>query len=210
MKFWQEFKAFISKGNIVDLAVAVVIGTAFNKIVSSLVNDIIMPLITWAVGANSLADLSIVLQRDAEGVATLTWNYGNFIQSVIDFLIIALTIFIVLKIAMKGSSLLKETTKNFKAPTKEEKAKLREMGVDIKDKHAVKEAIAEMKAKEKEEAEAAEKAKKDEAYKNSTEGLLKEIRDLLVAKQDGKDDEVKPVEEKAETPKKSTKKADKE
>ena len=105
MKFWKEFKAFISKGNIVDLAVAVVIGTAFNKIVTSLVNDIIMPLITWALGANSLAELSIVLQQDADGAATLTWNYGNFIQSMIDFLIIALTIFIVLKIMMKSSQL---------------------------------------------------------------------------------------------------------
>ncbi|MBQ8761892.1 MAG: large conductance mechanosensitive channel protein MscL, partial [Clostridia bacterium] len=62
MKFWKEFKAFISKGNIIDLAVAVVIGAAFNKIVTSLVNDIIMPLITWALGANSLAGLSVVLK----------------------------------------------------------------------------------------------------------------------------------------------------
>ena len=121
MKFWKEFKAFISKGNIVDLAVAVVIGTAFNKIVSSLVNDIIMPLITWALGANSLAELSVVLQTDAEGVATLTWNYGSFIQAIIDFLIIALSIFIVLKIVMKSSSLFKDATNKIKAPTKKKR-----------------------------------------------------------------------------------------
>ena len=179
MKFWKEFKAFISKGNIIDLAVAVVIGTAFNKIVSSLVNDIIMPLITWALGANSLADLSIVLQRDETGVATLTWNYGNFIQSIIDFLIIALTIFIVLKIAMKSSQIFKETTNALKMPTKQEKKKLKEQGVDLKDHHAVREALAEMHKKEIEEKEAEEAKKKEEAYRNSTEGLLKEIRELL-------------------------------
>ena len=82
-KFWSEFKAFISKGNILDLAVGVVIGTAFNAIVTSLVNDLIMPLITWGLGAESLADLAIVLQRDAEGAVTLSWNYGNFIQTLI-------------------------------------------------------------------------------------------------------------------------------
>ncbi len=179
MKFWKEFKAFISKGNIIDLAVAVVIGTAFNKIVSSLVNDIIMPLITWGLGANSLADLSIVLQRDETGVATLTWNYGNFIQSIIDFLIIALTIFIVLKIAMKSSQMFKETTNALKMSTKQEKKKLKEQGVDLKDHQAVRKALAEMHKKEIEEKEAEEAKKKEEAYRNSTEGLLKEIRDLL-------------------------------
>ena len=179
MKFWKEFKAFISKGNIIDLAVAVVIGTAFNKIVSSLVNDIIMPLITWALGANSLADLSIVLQRDAEGVATLTWNYGNFIQSIIDFLIIAFTIFVVLKIAMKSSQMFKETTQALKMPTKQEKKLLKEQGVNLKDRHAVRDALNEIHQKEIDEKKAEEAKKKDEAYHNSTEGLLKEIRDLL-------------------------------
>ena len=179
MKFWNDFKAFISKGNIIDLAVAVVIGTAFNKIVSSLVNDIIMPLITWALGANSLADLSIVLQRDAEGVATLTWNYGNFIQAIIDFLIIALTIFIILRIMMKSSTLFKEATKSIKTPNKEEKAILKEKGVDLRDKRAVHAALTTLREEQAKEKEALEQAKKDEAYKNSTEGLLKEIRDLL-------------------------------
>ena len=96
-KFFKEFKAFITRGNIFDMAVGLIIATAFNKIVSSLVNDIIMPLITWGTGAASLADLSVVLRRDAEGVATLTWAYGNFIQTIIDFLIIAFSIFIAIR-----------------------------------------------------------------------------------------------------------------
>ncbi len=181
MKFWKEFKKFISKGNIIDLAVAVVIGTAFNKIVSSLVNDIIMPLITWALGANSLADLSIVLQTDAEGVATLTWNYGNFLQAIIDFLIIALTIFIVLKILMKSSQVFKEATDFIRAPTKEEKKMLKEQGVNLKDRHAVRVALEQYHKELEEEKKAKEAKEKEEAYRNSTEGLLKEIRDLLKA-----------------------------
>lgn len=179
MKFWKEFKAFISRGNIVDLAIGVIIGTAFNKIVTSLVNDIIMPLITWALGAESLADLSIVLQRDAEGIATLTWNYGNFIQTLIDFLIVALTIFVALKIMMKSSKMFKDMAGRVRRPSKEEKQFLVDAGVNLKDKKAVKEALARrnaeiLKAKAEEEAK-----QKEEAYKNSTEGLLKEIRDLL-------------------------------
>ncbi len=179
-KFWSEFKAFISKGNIVDLAVAVVIGTAFNAIVTSLVNDLIMPLITWGLGAESLSDLAIVLQRDAEGLATLTWNYGNFIQTLINFLIIALTIFIVLKVMMKSSEMFKEVASKVRFSSKEEKEYLITQDIDLKDKKAVKEALKERKAEiDRLEKEKAEKAK-EEAYKNSTEGILKEIRDLLI------------------------------
>ena len=74
-KFFREFKAFISRGNVFDMAVGLIIATAFNKIVSSLVNDIIMPLVTFATGAASLADLSLPLRWDAEGNVTLSWAY---------------------------------------------------------------------------------------------------------------------------------------
>jgi len=100
-KFFKEFKAFIAKGNVFDMAVGLIIATAFNKIVSSMVNDIIMPLVTWATGANSLADMSVVLKTsvDANGkIVELTWKYGNFLQTVIDFLIIAFSVFIMVKI----------------------------------------------------------------------------------------------------------------
>lgn len=86
----NEFKKFISKGNVVDLAVGVVVGGAFSKIVSSLVNDIIMPLIGVIIGGIDFTNLSLKV-----GEATI--NYGMFIQNIIDFLIISFCIFLVVK-----------------------------------------------------------------------------------------------------------------
>ena len=90
-KFINEFKDFIAKGNVLDLAVGVVIGSAFGKIVSSIVDDIIMPLVGIIIGGVDFSGLSAKI-----GNATI--KYGNFIQNVIDFLIIALCIFIFIKI----------------------------------------------------------------------------------------------------------------
>ena len=104
-KFWGEFKTFIAKGNVVDLAVALVIGTAFNKIVSQLVDSFITPLIGIVLGGFSLNDWKwvykeAVLAEDGETVleAEIAFSYGTFLQTVIDFLIIALTVFIVVKL----------------------------------------------------------------------------------------------------------------
>ena len=103
-KFFSEFKKFITKGNIVDLAVAVVIGGAFNKIVSSLVADIITPLISLATGNVSFVDLKWVLRVGVEATETtetiseIAITYGQFIQYIIDFLIIGLTVFLIVKI----------------------------------------------------------------------------------------------------------------
>ncbi len=97
-KFFKDFKKFITKGNIVDLAVAVIIGAAFNKIVSSLVADIITPLISLALGKVDFTELNLVLRPATEDVAALTLNYGVFIQTIIDFLIIGLTIFVIVKV----------------------------------------------------------------------------------------------------------------
>ena len=91
-QFFEEFKAFATKGNVVDMAVGVIIGGAFGKIVSSLVSDIIMPLIGIILGGINFTNLSITL-----GSAVI--KYGNFLQMVIDFLIIAFSIFVVIKIA---------------------------------------------------------------------------------------------------------------
>jgi len=90
-KFSREFKEFISRGNVVDLAVGVIIGAAFGKIVSSLVNDIIMPLIGVIMGGLNFQELAINI-----GSAHVT--YGVFIQNIIDFLIIAASIFIFIKV----------------------------------------------------------------------------------------------------------------
>lgn len=118
--FFADFKKFISKGNIIDLSVAVVIGAAFNKITSSLVNDIIMPLISLLTGGVSVADWKWVIKPatyDAAGVqitAETALRYGVFIQALIDFLIIAFTIFVVLKIIVNSERGFKSFTSKFK------------------------------------------------------------------------------------------------
>lgn len=106
-KTLKEFKQFISKGNVIDLAVGVIIGSAFGKIVSSIVDDILMPLIGVIIGGIDFSNLSIKV-----GDATVT--YGTFIQNVIDFLIIAFCIFIFIKLINKISH------KNKKEEVKEE------------------------------------------------------------------------------------------
>jgi len=90
----NEFKAFAMRGNVVDMAVGIIIGAAFGKIISSLVSDVIMPPIGMLMGNMSFSDLAIAL-GDAEGAATI--NYGIFIDTVINFLIIAIAIFMVIK-----------------------------------------------------------------------------------------------------------------
>lgn len=108
-KFIQEFKEFAVKGNAIDMAVGVIIGGAFGKIVTSIVNDIIMPPIGWLIGGVDFKELKVVLkeavpeQLDEAGnvvqaaVAEVTLNYGAFIQNVIDFLIIAFCVFLLVK-----------------------------------------------------------------------------------------------------------------
>jgi large conductance mechanosensitive channel len=96
-----ELKKFLLKGNVMDLAVAVVIGGAFGKIVTSLVNDIIMPTVGLLMGGISFADLKILITPASEGVEEVAIRYGMFIQSVIDFLIIGITIFFIIKLFTK-------------------------------------------------------------------------------------------------------------
>lgn len=102
MKIIEEFKKFAFKGNVVDMAVGVIIGGAFGAIVSSLVSDIIMPLIGIITGDLDFTDMQIVLSRNDAGEVTNALKYGQFIQNVIYFLIVALSIFIVVKIINKG------------------------------------------------------------------------------------------------------------
>lgn len=109
-KFLSEFKAFIARGNVVDMAVGVIIGGAFGKIVTSLVNDLLMPLIGIIIGGLDFSDLSITV-KDA------SINYGLFIQTVIDFLIVALCIFLMIRFFEKFKK--KEETKK-EEPKKDE------------------------------------------------------------------------------------------
>ena len=107
MSFLQEFKHFAMRGNVVDMAVGIIIGGAFGKIVSSLVSDIIMPPIGMLVGGVNFTDLQIVIHKaiiDAAGNITapaVTINYGTFIQVVFDFIIIAFAIFSMIKVINK-------------------------------------------------------------------------------------------------------------
>ena len=98
MSILKEFREFAVKGNVVDLAVGVIIGGAFGKIVSSLVNDIIMPPIGLIIGGVDFKDLAVVLKNAQNGTEAVTLKYGAFIQNVFDFLIIAIAVFAMVKI----------------------------------------------------------------------------------------------------------------
>jgi len=165
--FWQDFKKFITKGNVLDMAVGVVIGGAFGKITSSLVADVIMPLVGLAVGGLNVSDWKIVLKEavlDAEGAvqtAEVAVRYGNFIQMILDFLIIAFSIFVVLRIITKLKNKMNEEELKEAAEAK---------------------AKADAEAKVKADAAAAEAAaaqKKIEDERAEELALLREIRDSL-------------------------------
>lgn len=97
MKWLQEFKAFAVRGNVVDMAVGIVIGGAFGKIVSSLVADVIMPPVGLLISGIDFSNLGVTLKKASENTAAVTLNYGKFIQTGIDFVIIAFAIFMVVK-----------------------------------------------------------------------------------------------------------------
>ncbi len=97
MKIVDEFKAFAMKGNMIDMAVGIIIGGAFGKIVSSIVNDILMPPLGLLLGGVNFTDLKLVMKAATETAPAVTWNYGSFIQALVDFLIIAFAIFMMIK-----------------------------------------------------------------------------------------------------------------
>lgn len=102
-KFLSDFKEFAMKGNIIDMAVGVIIGGAFGKIVTSLVNDLIMPVMSLVTGGEGYKNLKhVITPASADGtVQEVAINYGIFIQNIIDFIIIALSIFVALRVIMK-------------------------------------------------------------------------------------------------------------
>jgi len=97
MKILDEFKAFAMKGNVVDMAVGIIIGAAFGKIVSSVVSDIIMPPIGLLLGGVNFTDLKVVMKAATDAAPAVTWNYGNFLQVTFDFLIVAFAVFMLIK-----------------------------------------------------------------------------------------------------------------
>ena len=109
MSMMKEFRDFAMRGNVVDMAVGIVIGAAFGKIVSSFVNDVLLPPIGLAVGGVDFTSLKIILQEAVGETAAVSINYGNFVQTIIDFLIVAFAIFMVIK--MMNNLKKKEETK---------------------------------------------------------------------------------------------------
>ena len=120
MKLVDEFKAFIMRGNVVDMAVGVIIGGAFSKIVTSLVNDIFMPIIGMVLGNVDFTSLEIKLGEPVEGAQQAAIRYGMFIQEIVNFLIIAFCIFMVIKLINKAKKKKDEEPAPAPEPTKEE------------------------------------------------------------------------------------------
>ena len=120
MKLVDEFKAFVMRGNVVDMAVGVIIGGAFGKIVTSLVNDIFMPIIGMIIGNVDFTTLEIKIGEPVEGAEQAAIKYGMFIQEIVNFLIIALCIFMVIKLINKAKKKKDEEPAPAPEPTKEE------------------------------------------------------------------------------------------
>ena len=180
--FWKEFKEFIAKGNVLDMAVGVVIGGAFKAIVSSLVADIITPLVSLLTGKPDIKNLNYVIKQGteavvaedgtiiAEAIPATTINYGLFIQYIIDFIIMALAIFVVIKVV---------------AALQKRSVKLRyKLDPEAYAEEQKKQAEAEAAKKAAEEAAAAEKADIESARQaqRETAALLVEIKELLAKK----------------------------
>ena len=136
MGFLKEFKAVALKGNVMDMAVGVIIGGAFGKIVTSLVNDVIMPPIGLVVGGVDFTDLKLVIKKaviegGAEIAPAVTWNYGAFIQQVVDFTILALCVFMMVMIMNK--LMKKEEAKPAPAPAPPAPSKEEVLLTEIRD-----------------------------------------------------------------------------
>lgn len=233
-KFFADFKTFISRGNIIDMAVGVIIGGAFSAIVTALTNKIIMPLVNYVLalsGADGLESAYTFLKwvEDPEnlGHADLTKSifidWGAFITAIIDFLLIAMTLFIILRVAMKSSEMFKHNLEKAKTGrlTKEEKAAMKEQGLNYKDKEAVANYRADVAAKAAEEkakadAQAAAAAEAEHLANPTERELLKQIRDMMVSQYtpatlpasepaaEAKPAAKKPAAKKATTAKKTT------
>ncbi len=188
--FFKEFKAFIMRGNVLDMAVGVIIGGAFSAIVTALTNQILMPLINWILfaitGGRGLESIYTYLKKvtmlneAGETVVDLTnsiyIDWGAFLTAIINFLLIALVLFLIIKVINKVHEGAAEARAKYAPLTKEEVKALRSEG---KSREEILAAAAEKKAKE--EAEAAEAAALAAATPPAptTEQLLAEIRDLL-------------------------------
>ena len=120
MGLLKEFREFAVRGNVIDMAVGVSIGAAFGKIVSSMVADVIMPPIGVLLGGMDFSSLSVTIKEAVANKPAVTLNYGKFIQTVIDFLIIAFTIFMAVKAMNKAKAVFEKEKAEEAAPAKDE------------------------------------------------------------------------------------------
>ena len=124
MKIFKEFKEFISRGNVIDMAVGVIIATAFGKITTSLINDVFMPFISWIFGTRDMTALNILVRPeilDAEGnvvQAAITIGFGTLLATILDFILVALVVFLVVK-AINTARKLAEKKKEEEAAIEE-------------------------------------------------------------------------------------------
>ena len=119
MGFLKEFKTFALKGNVIDMAVGIISGGAFGTIVTSLVNDIIMPPIGMLLGNKNFSELAVTLKPAEADAEAVLWKYGSFIQVCVDFLIVAISVFIMIKIINKLSELRRKEEEVVKEEAKE-------------------------------------------------------------------------------------------
>ena len=122
----KEFKEFTNRGSVMDLAVGIIIGGAFTAIVTSLVNDVVMPVISMIIGGFDFSSLKVTIPAYAEGIEPATINYGNFIQAVINFLLIAFVIFIMIRTLNKMRERAERLTKKAEEKKEEEAAQIEE------------------------------------------------------------------------------------
>ena len=194
-KFFEEFKKFITRGNVIDMAVGVTVGGAFTAIVNALSNSIIKPFINWLiavlVGADTLSSSFTFLKKvtDEAGAVDLTQSiyidWGAFINAIINFFIIAFVLFCI----VKAINTITETQKAMTSKLLEnvisyaDKKEMKARGIKLRDKEAVK-AYFDEKAKEAEAKRLAEEeqARKEKEENPTTEELLKQIRDILKEK----------------------------
>ena len=194
-KFFGEFKKFITRGNVVDMAVGVIVGSSFTAIVNALSNNILKPFINYllaiAFGEGALADAFTFLKKEyvtVDGVQTVDLansiyiDWGAFINAIINFFLVAFVLFIIVKIFNRVRDEHKKWAEDIldDIPTKEEKREMKKQGIKLRDRAAVKAFLAEKAKKEAEakaaaEAEAAEKARLERLANPTTEYLLKEI-----------------------------------
>ena len=120
MKLVDEFKAFALKGNVVDMAVGIIIGAAFGKIISSVVSDIIMPPVGLLIGGVIFTDLKVIMKAATDTHPAVTWNYGNFLQVTFDFLIVAFAVFLLIKAIVLARKKKETLPAAPPAPTNEE------------------------------------------------------------------------------------------